>query len=545
MLQDAKILLLHTKCLIASKGHVLSLESVPVHQERLAAGAMHTQGEHRRRASSKLSVLVARELAAKAGSARKRSKRTPLLPAGNDADAEMEEDCDNDDLADSDAGESAEGAAAKKTASQKAGRGRRLLESDDEENGNNMDGDGSRGSGSAADDRRATKKMAVSNVDDDESEDGSESEHNDAGAGSSAGSGSSESEGGDDNARVAAAASLARDAAAEEHESGSDASDESEEEVQSPPTKKRTKSRRGEQKPAHRSRDADGPAAQASQSEAEAGASAGQEAESDAECRAEPAAVAMTEMIDAEPANRIGPAHDDASILPTEVQEDEDDSGSEEVASGNKPAADAIAVKTGGKSSYAAGRDAVMAEAAGATGAAAAPDPAAPSAVTPPAPDDGAHEASEYPGGRPAMHPSRVRAQAADWCLLFPDLAGLGLGDHLCVRAAKMPLVTGHRSWRVRLMYHLGASRRGARGPDQRGERPARGGEPAVQGHERRGEGGADVQPLHRARQQRLDGSLQPRCGASVVTCHCRTYLAPTHVLLWHLTICRSTATGC
>jgi len=102
-------------------------------QEHLPAGAMHTQGEHRRRASDKLSVLVARELAAKkAGSARKRGKRVVTPAAGDDAETPVEP---GDDLADSDA----EGSAGEAGQASQKPRGWRLLESDDDENDNNMD----------------------------------------------------------------------------------------------------------------------------------------------------------------------------------------------------------------------------------------------------------------------------------------------------------------------------------------------------------------------------------------------------------------------
>ena len=339
---------------------------------------MHCQREHRRRASDKLSVLVARELAAKAGSARKRAKRV-VTPATGDENADAPANA-SDDLADSDA----EGPAGDAEKASQVPRGRRLLESDDDENDNNMDGgEGADVSGGAAG-KRAVK--AALSGDAGTSAEGSGSELNDAGVGrgrGSDGSGGSEPEDGD------AAKSLARDAAAEAHDGGGDASSESEAEaeVQSPPpaAKTRCSEPRSGAKPSGRKE-------VASDAEAAAGRLAGEasappepdDSGSDDDVPLlgggrsadAPAAAAVTDVLGAEAAT--------GSVLPTEVQDEEetDDSRSEaEVASGCKPGDEAAAAVSGsaGQAAPVAARGASThdAVAAAAASVAAAAQPAA------------------------------------------------------------------------------------------------------------------------------------------------------------------------
>ena len=302
---------------------------------------MHTQGEHRRRGSDKLSVLVARELAAKrAGSARKRGKRVVITPAAGD-DAKTPADA-SDDLADSDA----EGPAGEAGKASQAPRGRRLLESDDEENDNNMDEEEINAEGS---DGAAGKRSVKAAIRDGAgmSADESGSEQNDAGVGTGSGSGGSGSEPEDNDA----AKSLARDAAAEAHDSGgSDAASESEEEVRSPPPgkkKRRPDDPRKSAKPASDRKEV------VSDLEAAAGENRASPESEDSESDddvpllrgsrgvAAPVVAAVTEVVGAEAAN--------GSVLPTEVQDQEDDDGAEEeVASGCKPAGDGDAAAVAG-----------------------------------------------------------------------------------------------------------------------------------------------------------------------------------------------------
>ena len=320
---------------------------------------MHCQGEHRRRASDKLSVLVARELAAKraGSSARKRGAKRIVTPAaGGDDGAETPADASVDDLADSDA----EGPAGDAGKASQAPRGRRLLESDDEENDNNMDEGENAHSGDAAADKRAAKEAVINGEGD--GEDGSDSDdRNDAGASEMANTGGrtgSEPEDGD------AAKSLARDAAAEAHDSGSDASSESEDdaEVQSPPpaAKKRHAEPHSGAKPASRSEaagsDEAAPASGSAQEASEAPGSHDSGSDDDVPLLGDRSVdapkAAVTEVVGAEV--------DRGSVLPTEVQEEEDDSGSEEVASGCKPAVDeapAAVPGTAGKTATVAARN--------------------------------------------------------------------------------------------------------------------------------------------------------------------------------------------